>query len=58
MGSISHHVMPLVINTLRGRHTHTDAHAHTHTHTHTNIHIHTCTHPHRNNFRKPGARGP
>ena len=29
MGSISHHITPLVINSLR---------AHTHTHTHTNIH--------------------
>ena len=35
MGSISH-ITPLVINSLRGRHTHT--HTQTHTHTHTNTH--------------------
>ena len=42
MGSTSHHITPLVINSLGGRHTHTHArtHAHTHTHTHTSIHLH------------------
>ena len=44
MGSISHHITPLVINSLGG--------GHTHTHTHTRIH------PHRNNTKKPGARRP
>ena len=39
MGSIPHHIMPLVINSL----------GHTHTH------AHTYRHPHRNNFKKPGA---
>ena len=39
MGSISHHITPLVINSLGGGHTH--AHTHTHTHTHTRTHTHT-----------------
>ena len=39
MGSISHHIMPLVINSLRGGHTHK----------------HTYRRLHRNNFNKPGA---
>ena len=34
MGPVSHHNMPLVINSLRGGHTNT----HTHTHTHANTH--------------------
>ena len=38
--------MPLVINSLGGKHTHAHARAHTHTHTHT----------HRINFKKPGVR--
>ena len=40
MGSISHHIMPLVINSLGGRHTRKHTHANTHmqTHTHTDIH--------------------
>ena len=40
MGSISHHIMPLVINSLGGRHTH--------------MHTYRCAH--RNNFKKPGHR--
>ena len=48
MGSISHHITPLVINSLGGRHTckhkHTCKHTHTHTHTHIyNTHTHTHT---------------
>jgi len=35
-GSISHHITPLVINSLRGGHTNT----HTHTHTHTQAYRH------------------
>ena len=46
MGSISRHIMPLVINSLRGGHTHTHTHKHTHTHT---------DDPHKINFKKPGA---
>ena len=42
--SISHHIMPLVINTLRGGHT--DRHTDTHTYRHTN----------QSNFKKPGAK--
>ena len=37
MGSISHHIMPLVINSLKGGHTHTHRHTHTHTHTQTQM---------------------
>ena len=39
MGSISHHITPLVINSLGGRHTHTQTHTrkHTHANTHTRI---------------------
>ena len=36
--------MPLVINSLGGGHTHTNTH--------------TYRHPHRNNFKKPGAHWP
>ena len=45
MGSISHHITPLVINNLGGGHTHT----HTHTNTHTNVRG-------QSNFKKPGTR--
>ena len=34
--SISHHIIPLVINSLGGRHT--NKYTHTQTHTHTDIH--------------------
>ena len=44
MESISHHIMPLVINTLGGGHT--------------NTHTHTYRHPHRNNLKKPAMRQP
>ena len=37
----SHHITPLVINALRGRHTHT--------------HIYTYQHANQSNFKKPGA---
>ena len=40
MGSISHHIMPLVINSFGGGHTST----------------HPYIHLHRNNSKKPGAR--
>ena len=40
MGSISRHIMPLVIISLGHRHTQTDVRTHTHTHTHT--HTQTC----------------
>ena len=43
MGSISHHITPLVINSLRGRHTHTT--------THTDIRG-------QSNFKKPGVHQP
>ena len=36
MGSRSHHIMPLVINSLGGSHTYT----HTHTHANTHAYIH------------------
>ena len=40
------HIVPLVINNLRGQ-THTQTqHSHTHTHTHTHAHTRTCTHAH------------
>ena len=45
MGSISHHITPLVINSLWGRQT--DRHTHTHTY----------TRPHRINSKKPDAPG-
>ena len=51
MGSISHHITPLVINDLGGGHTHT--HTHAHTHTHTQAHIQTFVD--RSNSKKPGA---
>ena len=56
MGSISSHIMPLVINTLRGGDTHTQTHTHKHTQTHTQTHTYRC--PHRNNFKKPGVHRP
>ena len=40
------HIMPLVINSLRGGHTLT--HSLTHSHTHTHTHTHTRTHTHTN----------
>ena len=49
MGSISHHIMPLVINSL-GR-------GHTNTHTHTRKHICIQTFVDRSNSKKPGAPG-
>ena len=59
MGFISHNIMPLVTDSLGGRHTHIYAHIHTyiHTHTQTHTHIHTSIHInilHRSNFKKPG----
>ena len=44
---ISHHITPLVINALGGRHTHTHTHKHTHKHTYQ------CAN--KNDFNKPGA---
>jgi len=52
-GSISNHIMPLVINSLGGGHTHT----HTHTHAHTCAHTHTDI-ADKSNFKKPGACRP
>ena len=48
------HIMPLVINSLRGRHTyiHTHTHIHKYKHIHTQTHTHTYRRPHRNNFKK------
>jgi len=46
-GSISHHIMPLVINSLGGGHTHTCTHARTNTDI-----------MDKSNFKKPGARQP
>ena len=46
MRSILHHITPLIINCLWGRHTHTRTHAHTHTqntHTHTQQYRHSQT---------------
>ena len=45
MGSISHHIMPIVISSLGGGQTdrQTDTHTHTNTHTHTHEHIPTFT---------------
>ena len=74
MGSISHHITPLVIINLGGGHTHihtytrihTHPHARTHALTHARKHTHTHTHTHthiqtfvdRSNSKKPGARWP
>ena len=38
--------------------THTHTHTYTHTHTHTHTHAHTRIHPHRSDFKKPGALRP
>ena len=47
MGSISQHIMPLlVINSLEGEHTHKNTHKHTHTHTNTHTNTNTQTHTH------------
>ena len=53
MGSISHHIMPLVINSLGGGHTHTQ------THTRACACKHTCTHTFvdRSNSKKLGKAG-
>ena len=53
--SISHHITPLVINSLRVD-THIYKHIHTHIHTHANTH--TYRHLHRNNFKNPGVHWP
>ena len=71
---ISHHIMPLVIISLGGKHTCTHistcthiltqvyacthAHMHTHTHTHTLTHTHKHTHTHKSKFKKPGVCWP
>ena len=55
MGSISYHIMPLVINNL-GAVTHKHTHTNTHTHTHTQAHIQGLLY--RNNFKKPGVYQP
>ena len=55
MRSISHHIIPLVINSLGHGHTHTHTHTHTHKHTHTNMHTDDL---HRINFKKPGEHWP
>ena len=47
MGSISHHIMPLVIDSLRGGHTHARKHTYTHTDDLNRI-----------NFKKPGMCRP
>ena len=49
MGSISLHIIPLVINSIGGGHTHTHTHTNTHTNTHTYRRLNT------NNFKKPGV---
>ena len=43
MGSISSHIMPLVITSLRGGYTDTQTHTQTQTQTHTNTHMHIHT---------------
>ena len=58
MGSMSPHIMPLVINNLEGKHTHTHTHTHIHTHTHMQTHTYTYRLPHRNNFKKSDIRRP
>jgi len=50
-GSISHHITPLVINTLRGGHIYTHIHTNTYTQTHTDF-------VERSNFKKPGVCRP
>ena len=45
MGSISHHITPLVINSLGGGHTHT----------HANTHTRIQTFADRSNSKKPGV---
>ena len=51
MGSISHHNVPLVINSLGGRRTHAQTHTRTYTHTPTSIQ----TFADRSNSKKPGV---
>ena len=66
MGSISHHITPLVNNSIGGGHTHTTTHtphphAHTHPCPHTHAHTHTHTHTQtssQNNVKKPGIYQP
>ena len=57
MGSISYHITPLLINSLRGVHMHTSTrtHAHAHTRTHTHTHTHTHTDVYTKKFRKVDA---
>ena len=47
MGSISHHIMPLVINSLGDKHTHMHTQTHRLSHTHTDTHRHAGTDIHR-----------
>ena len=55
MGSISHHITPLVVYSLGGRHTHKHTHTQTQTHTHTHTHTHIQIFVDSSNSKKPGA---
>ena len=61
--TISHHIMPLVINALGGRHTyrHTNTQTYRQTHRDTDIDTHTNTHTYqcvnKTDFKKPGTSG-
>jgi len=51
-GSISHHIMPLVINCLGGGHTHAHAHTHRHTQTHRHTHMQAYSHHGQKQFQE------
>ena len=52
MWSISHHIMPLVGNSVQSGHTHPHAQIHTHTY----VHMHASTHTHTT-FKTTGVPG-
>ena len=54
MGSISHHITPLVIDSLGGGHTHTNKHTQTNTH-YLQLEV-TCTHS-KKNYKSTGVYG-
>ena len=56
MGSISHYIMPVVVNSL-GVDTHANTQTYTHTHT-TRKFTRIQTFADRSNFKKPGVRQP
>ena len=56
MGFISHHIIPLVINSLGGGHTHTHIHEHTQTDVHTETILRNQAHAGHTGQRAPVSK--